>query len=304
LKKIVNALVTGGAGFIGSHLVDALLLAGARVTVLDNLSTGHRSNLAEVLSEINFIEGDIRHRSDVEEAADGCDVIFHQAAVVSVPQTVADPIGSAAVNEIGTLTVLDVARLQKETRVVLASSCAVYGDDPVQPKHEGLLPRPQSPYALQKLTGEMYARLYSELYGLKTVPSSPYSGVISIFMNRVSQKEAPVIYGDGYQSRDFIFVKDVVQANLLAATARDANGQAVNIGTGHTVTINQLWEIISKLAGYEVAPGYEAPRPGDIQLSMADIGNAGRIFGFKPKYRFEEGIETTFAWYGQRGSSK
>ncbi len=317
MKEIVKALVTGGAGFIGSHLVDALLSAGAQVTVLDNLSTGHRSNLARVLPEINFIEGDIRRRSDVEKAADGCDVIFHQAAVVSVPQTVADPIGSAAVNEIGTLTVLDVARVQRKTRVVLASSCAVYGDDPVQPKHEDLPPHPQSPYALQKLTGEMYARLYSELYGLKAVclryfnvygprqdPSSPYSGVISIFMNRVSQKVTPVIYGDGHQSRDFIFVKDVVQANLLAATTRDANGQAVNIGTGHTVTINQLWEIVSKLAGYEMAPRYEAPRPGDIELSMADIRNANHLFRFEPKYLFEKGIEATFEWYGERGSIK
>jgi UDP-glucose 4-epimerase len=315
LKKIDKALVTGGAGFIGSHLVDALLLAGAQVTVLDNLSTGHRSNLTRVLPKINFIKGDIRQRADVEAAAEGCDVIFHQAAVVSVPQTVADPIGSAAVNELGTLTVLDVARIQKETRVILASSCAVYGDDPAQPKHEGLLPHPQSPYALQKLTGEMTARLYFELFDLKSVclryfnvygprqdPSSPYSGVISIFMDRAARKKAPMIFGDGNQSRDFIFVKDVVEANLQAATAGDAEGQAVNVGTGHMVTINQLWEIISKLSGYEMAPDYAASRPGDIRLSMADIEKAGRIFGFKPAHAFEEGIKATFEWYGQRGS--
>lgn len=317
MREIKKALVTGGAGFIGSHLVDALLSTGARVTVLDNLSTGHRANLADVLPKINFIEGDIRQRTAVEEAADGCDVIFHQAAVVSVPQTVEDPIGSAGVNQSGTLTVLDVARIKKATRVILASSCAVYGDDPVQPKHEDLLPQPRSPYALQKLTGEMYAQLYFELYGLETIslryfnvygprqdPSSPYSGVISIFMDHAAQKIVPIIYGDGHQSRDFIFVKDVVQANLLAAMTRDAKGQTINIGTGHKVTINKLWEIISKLSGYEMSPCYEAPRPGDIRLSLADIRNAGRIFGFEPEYNFKKGIKATFEWYGRRGNSR
>jgi len=313
MKKIKKALVTGGAGFIGSNLVDALLEAGVQVVVLDNLITGHRSNLAEVLPKITFIEGDIRQRADVEDAADGCDVIFHEAAVVSVPQTVEDPIGSAAVNELGTLTVLDVARMQKTTRVVLASSCALYGDDPVQPKHEGLPARVQSPYALQKLSGEMYARLYCKLYGLETIclryfnvygprqdPSSPYSGVISIFMDHSARQLAPKIYGDGQQSRDFVFVKDVVRANILAATAMAANGQVINIGTGHTVTINQLWETISRLFEITIPPCYESRRPGDIRLSMADVGKAGRTLGFEPAYSFEEGIKETFEWYGRR----
>jgi len=313
LKKIKKALVTGGAGFIGSHLVDALLAGGAKVTVLDNLSTGHRSNLAKVLPKINFIEGDICHRGAVEKAADGCDVIFHEAAVVSVPQTVDDPIHSAEVNQSGTLTVLDVARTKGAIRVILASSCAIYGDDPAQPKHEGHLPRPKSPYALQKFTGEMYARLYCELYGLETIslryfnvygprqdPSSPYSGVISIFMNKVEKREAPVIYGDGEQSRDFIFVKDVVRANLMAATTDDAKGQAINVGTGVDVTINKLWKIICNLSGHEMSPHYEAQRLGDIQMSLADIQNANRIIGFSPAYRFKNGIETTFKWYQRR----
>lgn len=313
MKKIRKALVTGGAGFIGSHLVDALLAVGVQVTVLDNLATGHRANLADVRSRITFIEGDICQRPDVEAAAADCDVIFHQAAVVSVPQTVADPLGSASVNELGTLTVLDVARIQGDTRVVLASSCAVYGDDPEQPKHEALRLCPQSPYALQKLTGERYARLYFELYGLETVclryfnvygprqdPSSPYSGVISIFMDHAVQQKAPMIYGDGGQSRDFVFVKDVVRANLLAASARVASGQAVNIGTGHSETINQLWEIVGRLSGFDMSPRYVASRAGDIRLSMADISRAENDLDFKPKHHFEDGIAATFKWYEQR----
>jgi len=316
LKKIKKALVTGGAGFIGSHLVDALLSSGTRVTVLDNLSTGHHSNLEQVLPKIDFIEGDIRHRATVETAADGCDVIFHQAAVVSVPQTVEDPIGSTSVNTSGTLTILDVARTQGVARVVLASSCAVYGDDPAQPKHEDLPPQPKSPYALQKLIGEMHARLYYGLYGLESIclryfnvfgprqdPSSPYSGVISIFMDRAVEKKAPAIYGDGEQSRDFIYVNDVVSANLLAAAAGSADGRAINVGTGHNITINRLWELIREFSDVDLTPDYKAPRPGDIQASLADIGRARRDFEFEPEFNFKRGLESTFDWYS-KGSRK
>ena len=313
MKKIKKALVTGGAGFIGSHLVAALLSSGTRVTVLDNLSTGHRSNLEQVLSKIDFIEGDIRHRATVEAATDGCDVIFHQAAVVSVPQTVEDPIGSASVNTSGTLTILDVARTQGVARVVLASSCAVYGNDPAQPKYEDLPPQPKSPYALQKLIGEMNARLYYELYGLESIclryfnvfgprqdPSSPYSGVISIFMDRAVEKRTPVIYGDGEQSRDFIYVNDVVSANLLAAVAGSADGRAINVGTGHSITINRLWELISKFSDVDLTPDYKAHRLGDIQASLADIRRARRDLEFEPEFNFKRGLESTFDWYGNR----
>lgn len=316
MKEIKKALVTGGAGFIGSHLVGALLSSGTRVTVLDNLSTGHRSNLEQALPKFDFIEGDIRHRATVETAADGCDVIFHQAAVVSVPQTVEDPIGSASVNTSGTLTILDVARTQGVARVVLASSCAVYGDDPAQPKCEDLPPQPKSPYALQKLIGEMHARLYYELYGLESIclryfnvfgprqdPSSPYSGVISIFMDRAVEKRAPVIYGDGEQSRDFIYVNDVVSANLLAAVTGSADGRAINVGTGHSITINRLWELISKFSDVDLTPDYEAPRPGDIQASLADIQRARRDLEFEPEFDFKRGLESTFDWYS-KGSRK
>jgi len=317
LKEIKKALVTGGAGFIGSHLVDALLSRGTRVTVLDNLSTGHRSNLGQALPKIDFIEGDIRDRVSVEAAANNCDVIFHQAAVVSVPQTVEDPVGSASVNTSGTLTILDVARTQGVARVVLASSCAVYGDDPAQPKYEDLSPQPKSPYALQKLIGEMHARLYYELYGLESIclryfnvfgprqdPSSPYSGVISIFMDRAIEKRAPVIYGDGEQSRDFVYVNDVVGANLLAAVAKSADGRAINVGTGHNITIIRLWELISKFSDIDLTPDYEMPRPGDIQVSLADIRRARRDLEFEPEYHFEKGLESTFDWYSKSSRKK
>jgi len=317
LKEIKKALVTGGAGFIGSHLVDALLSRGTRVTVLDNLSTGHRSNLGQALPKIDFIEGDIRDRVSVEAAANNCDVIFHQAAVVSVPQTVEDPVGSASVNTSGTLTILDVARTQGVARVVLASSCAVYGDDPAQPKYEDLSPQPKSPYALQKLIGEMHARLYYELYGLESIclryfnvfgprqdPSSPYSGVISIFMDRAIEKRAPVIYGDGEQSRDFVYVNDVVGANLLAAVAKSADGRAINVGTGHNITIIRLWELISKFSDIDLTPDYEMPRPGDIQVSLADIRRARRDLEFEPEYHFKKGLESTFDWYSKSSRKK
>lgn len=313
MKETKKVLVTGGAGFIGSHLVDVLLKNRVRVTVLDNLSTGHRSNLEQALPKICFIEGDIRHRATVEAAVDGCDVIFHQAAVVSVPQTVDDPVGSSSVNTSGTLTILDVARTQGVARVVLASSCAVYGDDPTQSKHEDILPQPKSPYALQKLIGEMHARLYYELYGLESIclryfnvygprqdPSSPYSGVISIFMDRVVEKSKPVVYGDGRQSRDFIYVEDVVGANLLAAASNSADGRAINVGTGHSITIKRLWEMISGFSNVNLSPDYEKPRPGDIQTSLADIRRARRDLGFEPAHNFKNGLESTFDWYGKR----
>ena len=206
--------------------------------------------------------------------------------------------------------VLEAARKNNVRRVVLASSSAVYGDDPVLPKHESMNPKPQSPYAVQKLSGEFYARLYHDLYGLETVglryfnvygpkqdPSSPYSGVISIFMTRASSKKPPIIYGDGNQYRDFIFVKDVVRFNLLAANAYKANGKIFNVGTGRFIRINSLWEMISKLAGISIKPEYEPPRSGDIIGSVADIDCAKKALGFEPDYSFEKGLEETFEWY-------
>ena len=308
--KFNKALVTGGAGFIGSHLVDGLLSEGCQVTVLDNLSTGHIGNLEHIKDRITFYQGDIRDQETLEKAAKDCDVIFHQAAEVSVPRTVDNPVDSAMVNEMGTLFVLESARKRNVRRVILASSCAVYGDDPVLPKHENMNPKPQSPYAVQKLSGEFYVRLYLDLYEIETVclryfnvygprqdPSSPYSGVISIFMNRACSKKAPVIYGDGNQFRDFVFVKDVVRFNLLAADADKASGKTFNVGTGRFVSINRLWERISHLAGFNIEPEYEPPRAGDIMESVASIDYAGKTLGFKPEYSLEKGLEEAFKWY-------
>ena len=308
--KFNRALVTGGAGFIGSHLVDGLLSEGCQVTVLDNLSTGRLANLEHIKDRITFYQGDIRDQEMLFKAATDCDVIFHQAAEVSVPRTVDNPVDSAMVNEMGTLLVLESARRSDVKKVVLASSCAVYGDDPVLPKHENMTPNPQSPYAVQKLTGEFYARLYCDLYTLETValryfnvygprqdPSSPYSGVISIFMNKACAKETPVIYGDGNQYRDFVFVKDVVKANLLAASVSEAKGRIFNIGTGRYICIKDLWEKISRLAGHNGKAKYEPERFGDIRESVADIDYAREILGFEPDYSFENGLKETFEYY-------
>jgi len=307
-KKV---LVTGGAGFIGSHLVDELVEADCNVTVLDNLSTGHLINIEHVKDSIVFCEGDIRDRETLLKLSKDCDIIFHQAAVVSVPETVENPIDSAMVNDMGTLFVLEAARKNKVKRVVLASSCAVYGESPCIPKHETMKTKPQSPYAIQKLTGEYYARLYFELYSIETVcmryfnvygprqdPSSPYSGVISIFMNKASDGTTPVIYGDGNQFRDFIFVKDVVKANILAANGIRAKGKVFNIGTGKYVRINELWEKIGRLTGHNIKPKYERNRTGDIRESVANINKAQKILGFNPDYSFEKGLRETFEWYG------
>ena len=313
---IKKALVTGGAGFIGSHIAEALLAEECEVNILDNLSSGHLSNLSHIKDRITFFEGDIRDAERVNQAMQGCDLVFHEAAMVSVPETVEKPILSAQINDIGTLRILESARQNGVRRVVLASSSAIYGDDPAIPKTEDMPPRMLSPYAVQKQGKEYYARLYQELYGLETVclryfnvygprqdPSSAYSGVISIFMTRAEEKQAPLIYGDGGQSRDFIFVKDVAKANLLAATVPEAAGKAFNIGIGSAVTINRLWEIITKMVGIDVKPEYNPPRPGDIRESLSSIDLAAKVLGFSPDYTFEKGLEITLDWYRQETRS-
>jgi len=312
-QTIQKALITGGAGFIGSHLVDALLRQGTRVTVIDNLTTGKRENLPAAGPGLDFHEGDIRDQALLRRLMDGVEVVFHQAALVSVPLSVAQPLASADINEMGTLAVLEAARQAGCRRVVLASSSAVYGDDAALPKREAMPLRPLSPYAVQKMVGEYYAGLYSSLYGLETAclryfnvfgprqdPSSPYSGVISIFMNRAVAGRAPVIYGDGEQTRDFVYVGDVVAANLGAATARDAAGRTFNIGTGRTITINRLWQRVAELAGIDLVPEYQAARDGDILHSVAAIEAARRHLGFTPAVPFEDGLADTYRWYVNR----
>lgn len=304
-----SALVTGGAGFIGSHLVEALVAGGCRVTVLDDLSSGRESNLDPVAGRIKFIRGSICDPGSLAAAA-GCEVVFHLAAVVSVPQTVEDPLGSAAVNETGSLKVLEAARGARARRVIFASSSAVYGDDPFLPKREEMPPRPLTPYAVQKLTIEYYLHVYQLLYGMETVglrffnvfgprqdPSSPYSGVISIFMNRALRGKPPVIYGDGRQTRDFVFVGDVVQALLLAAASPAANGRIFNVGTARSVTINELWQAIAALSGCNANPVFQPPRRGDILHSVSAIDSARAAFGFTPRVSLEKGLESTLDWY-------
>ena len=305
-----KALVTGGAGFIGSHLVQALVTAGCQVVVLDNLSSGKHLNLKPVAGQIEFRERDIRQLDAVKYALKGCDVVYHLAAVVAVQQTIDAPLDSTLVNDVGTLNVLEAARKLKVRRVVLASSCAVYGDDPRLPKEESMTPRPASPYAVHKLSGEHYLRVYCELFGLETAslrffnvfgprqdPSSPYSGVISIFMNKAASNQAPVIYGDGNQSRDFVYVKDVVKALLLTANARNLKGNSFNIGSGNQVRINQLWELIASISGQQLKPDYQAPRAGDILHSVGNIDLAKSHLNFKTEYSLQQGLELTFEWY-------
>ena len=307
-----SALVTGGAGFIGSHLVEALVNQGITVTVLDNLSSGRLSNLEPVKDRIRFIQGDIQDEEILTTAVMGCDLVFHQAAVVSVTQTVEAPVDSANVNELGTLKVLDAARRHHVQRVVLASSSAVYGDPPQLPKTESMAPHPLSPYAVQKLTNELYAAIYYRLYGLQTVclryfnvfgprqdPSSPYSGVISIFITQALKNASPVIYGDGRQTRDFVFVRDVVQANLLAAGQQNAAGQVFNIGTSNSVDINSLWELTAKLAHCTQAAQYADTRSGEIRHSLSSIQKAGQVLGFQPRVSLNSGLDQTIAWYRQ-----
>jgi nucleoside-diphosphate-sugar epimerase len=308
--KLHKALVTGGAGFIGSHLAEALIRRNCAVTVLDNLSSGRLANLEAIEKHITFVQGDIQDEETLHRVSRGCDAIFHQAAVVSVTQTVKDPVESALVNDIGTLRVLDAARRNNVRRVVLASSSAVYGDAPQLPKMESMTPAPLSPYAVQKLTNEYYADLYHRLYGVETAclryfnvygprqdPSSPYSGVISIFMSKAIAGVAPVIYGDGRQTRDFVYVEDVVQANLLAAVSAEAAGRVFNVGSSHSVEINTLWLMVSDLAQHHTRPRYEEPRPGDIRHSLAGVQRARESLGFVPAVSFEEGLRKTFLWY-------
>jgi len=305
-----NTLVTGGAGFIGSHLVEALVAEDCNVAVIDNLSTGRLTNLATVRDRITFYQGDIRDPGLLKQAVTGCDVLFHLAAIVSVPWTVENPVDSAAVNELGTLQVLEAARRHHVRRFIGASSCAVYGDGSHNPKQENMPPKPLSPYAIQKLVGEQYSRLYCELYGMETLflryfnvygprqdPSSPYSGVISIFIDRAVAGESMVIYGDGRQYRDFVFVKDVVQANLLAAVAKPAGGHVFNIGTGEFIRIRDLGQTIRALAGTTAQPVFKPQRPGEILESVADIDRARCELGFTPAHPLKKGLQITLEWY-------
>lgn len=301
-------LVTGGAGFIGSHLVEALLALGHSVRVLDNLTTGRLENLAAVREKIEFVQGDIQDESLVRQTVQGTNFVFHLAAMVSVPQSMAEPRQAELMNAVGTLNVLTAALPAGVQRVVLSSTCAVYGDAPVLPKTEEMAPAPKSPYAVSKLAAEMYSRLFQEAYDLETVilryfnvfgprqdPSSAYSGVVSVFVDRLVQGVAPTIFGDGEQTRDFVYVGDVVRANILAATTPEAAGQTVNIGTGRPVSINQLFQTLSQVLGRSIEPVYSLARQGDIVHSYSDPARANSILAWNAQVGLREGLERLVA---------
>lgn len=303
-------LITGGAGFIGSHIVDELLRRGDKVRVLDNFSTGLAPNIAAVRNRIEVCEEDIRNLEKIRPCFAGVDYVIHLAALASIPRSIADPVMSNAVNIDGTLNVLVAARDAHVKRVVFAASSSAYGDNPILPRVETHEPRPLSPYALMKLTGEYYCKVFTNIYGLETValryfnifgprqnPNSPYTGVLSLFNAAYIRRTTPVIYGDGGQSRDFTYVANVVDATLRACTAPGASGGVFNVGVGEQHTLNEIITLLNKIFGCEVTPRYEAPRAGDVRESLADISRARAVLGYKPIASFEEGLRLTVEWY-------
>jgi nucleoside-diphosphate-sugar epimerase len=304
-------LVTGGAGFIGSALVRSLLAEGARrVVVIDNLLSGRESNLEEVRASVDLQRADICNYEEIAPLIRGAAVVFHEAAIPSVPRSIEQPVLSHEVNINGTLNVMRAAREGAVGRVVYAASSSAYGDTEILPKVETMTPRPLSPYALQKLVGEYYANIFSSVYGLETVslryfnvygprqdPSSPYSGVLSLFMKAILERRSPTIFGDGEQSRDFTYVDDVAALNLKAARAPHVSGKMYNAGNGGRVTLNQAWALLQRIEGVEVPAAYGPARSGDVRHSQADITEAVRDLGHAPRFSFEEGMRQTLEWY-------
>jgi nucleoside-diphosphate-sugar epimerase len=304
-------VVTGGAGFIGSAIVRALLREGARkVVVIDNLFSGRESNLEEVRSGIDFQRADIRRYEEIAPLIRGAAVVFHEAAIPSVPRSIDEPVPSHECNIDGTFNVLRAAHEGGVGRVVYAASSSAYGDTEVLPKVESMTPCPKSPYALQKLVGEYYCNIFASVYGLETValryfnvygprqdPSSAYSGVLSLFMKAAIERHAPTIFGDGEQSRDFTFVEDVAELNLKAARAAGVSGKVYNGGNGGRITLNQAWRLLQQIEGIDIPAGYGPPRRGDVRDSQADTTAAARDLGHAPRFSFEEGMRLTLDWY-------
>jgi nucleoside-diphosphate-sugar epimerase len=304
-------VVTGGAGFIGSAIVRKLLEEGvSRVVVIDNLITGREENLAEVRGRIDFERADIREYGAIRPVLRGAAVVFHEAAIPSVPRSITDPVPSHDINIDGTFNVLRACAEGKVGRVVYAASSSAYGDTAVLPKVESMVPVPKSPYALQKLVGEHYCRIFSEVYGLETVslryfnvygprqdPSSPYSGVLSIFMNAILERRSPTIFGDGEQSRDFTYVEDVAALNLKAACAKGVSGGLYNAGNGGRITLNRAWALLQEIEGVQIPALYGPGRAGDVRDSQADTAAAVRDLGHAPRFSFEQGMRLTLEWY-------
>ncbi|UCH51410.1 MAG: SDR family oxidoreductase [Chloroflexota bacterium] len=305
-----NYLITGGAGFIGSNLVKKLTKRGYDVRVLDNFSTGRRANLWEITSDIELIEGDLRSYHLVEQAVDGIDYILHQGALPSVPRSVRDPVTSSEVNITGTLNLLDAAVAAGVKRVVYASSSSVYGDNPTLPKAEEMIPSPLSPYAVTKLTGEYFCRVFNRIYGLETIslryfnvfgpnqdPNSEYAAVIPKFIRSIQHGEQPIIYGDGTQSRDFTFVDNVIEANMLACKQENVSGEVINIACGERYTLLDLVAALNDIMGTSIEPRFVKPRPGEVKHSLASIEKARSLMGYESKVDFIEGLKRTVNYF-------
>ena len=306
---MASYLVTGGAGFIGSHLAQELVRRGERVRVADSFITGKRENLTHIPG-VELIEGDLADFSVAQRAVAGVDYVLHQAAIPSVPRSVQDPITSNRANIDASVNVLVAARDAKVRRLVYAGSSSAYGNQPTLPKVETMGTAPLSPYALQKLVAEQYCQMFTQLYGLETVtiryfnvfgprqdPSSPYSGVISLFIRALVEGKQPTIYGDGGQTRDFTYVANVVDGVLRACTAPNASGEVINVATGGRISLNELFRTLKGLTGASVEPIYAETRAGDVRDSQADIGKAKRLLGYEPTVTLEQGLEQTVTWF-------
>jgi nucleoside-diphosphate-sugar epimerase len=314
---MAKCLITGIAGFIGSALARAALAQGDEVRGIDNFATGKPENLAEISARIDFRQVDLLDLEALQQACVGVDYVFHEAAIPSVPKSVIDPLGSNRTNVDGTMHLLIAARDAKVKRVVYAASSSAYGDTPTLPKREDMPPNPISPYAVAKLAGELYMISFFRCYGLETVslryfnifgprqdPTSPYSGVLAKFISRMLKGETPTIFGDGTQSRDFTYIDNAVQANLLAANAAagEVAGRVFNVATGQRVDLNETFQLLKKLTGYSGKVEYAAERAGDIKHSLADISHAAKHLGYVPKVNFEEGLRRTVEWYRSQGA--
>ena len=307
------ALVTGGAGFIGSHIAAALAASGAKVRIIDDLSTGYRENIEAIEGHVDFVHGSLADEASLRRALEGVELVFHEAAIPSVPRSVENPRQTHVASVESTFSLLLAAKETKVRRVVYAASSSAYGDQPSLPKVETMLPEPLSPYAVAKLVGEYYCQVFTRVYGLETVslryfnvfgprqdPSSQYSGVISRFIGALLRDESPVIYGDGEQSRDFTFVQDVVNANLKAADTVKGIGQVINVANGERITLNQLLAQLKDLTGKaDAVADYKEPRAGDVRHSLADISLARDLLGYRPQVDFQTGLRHTISWWKQ-----
>lgn len=309
------ALITGGAGFIGSHIASALVESGATVRVIDNLSTGYEKNIDAIGADIDFVKADVADEQALNRVLSDVELIFHEAAIPSVPRSVDRPSETHQASVDATFKLLLAARDRKVRRVIYAASSSAYGDQPELLKHEDMRPAPLSPYAVAKLVGEYYCQVFTRVYGLETVslryfnvfgprqdPTSQYSGVISRFMSALTTGEQPVIYGDGEQSRDFTYISNVVEANLRAAESTGAVGEIINIANGHRTTLNELLDAMKAVTGNaNVSARHEAARPGDVRDSLADLTRARALLGYEPRVNLEEGLRLTFDWWQKNG---